>query len=63
MLVLSRKTGERVKIGEDIEVIVQEIRSGRVKLAFQAPRETNIARAELTYHGEEHENDSSSVLQ
>jgi carbon storage regulator len=62
MLVLSRKTGERVKIGEDIEVIVQEIHRGRVKLAFQAPSETHIVRTELTYEGGEHEDASSSVL-
>ena len=47
MLVLSRKKGERVVIGREIEVIVLEIRGGRVKLGFQGPAEVPILRREL----------------
>ena len=39
MLVLGRKPGERVYVGDDIEVIVLEVRRGRVKLGFM-PRAT-----------------------
>ena len=47
MLVLSRKTGEQVLVGEDIEVVVLEIDGDRVKLGFTAPRYVPICRAEI----------------
>lgn len=47
MLVLSRKSGERVLIGEDVEVVVLEVEGDRVKLGFTAPRYVPICRAEI----------------
>ena len=47
MLVLSRRKGERVVIGDRIEVIVLEVRGDRVKLGFQGPPEVAIHRQEL----------------
>ena len=47
MLVLTRKTSERVIIGETIEVKVLEIRGGKVKLGFQCPPEISIRREEM----------------
>lgn len=48
MLVLARKVGEKIKIGDDIELTVLEIeRGGVVRLGIDAPRETKILRAEL----------------
>ena len=47
MLVLSRKSGERVLIGEDIEIVVLEVEGDRVKLGFTAPRYVPICRAEI----------------
>ncbi|MEQ8667941.1 MAG: carbon storage regulator [Pirellulales bacterium] len=47
MLVLSRKPGEEVRIGNNISVSVVEIRANRVKLAFTAPGEVAILRGEL----------------
>jgi carbon storage regulator len=47
MLVLSRKSGERVLVGEDIEIIVLEVDGDRVKLGFTAPRYVPIFRAEI----------------
>jgi carbon storage regulator len=47
MLVLSRKSGERVLVGEDIEVVVLEVEGDRVKLGFTAPRYVPIFRAEI----------------
>jgi len=38
MLVLSHKPGERVLVGEDIEVVVLEVEGDRVKLGFTAPK-------------------------
>ena len=47
MLVLSRKRGERIVIGDDITVTVLEVRGDRVKLGFTAPAEVPIHRAEV----------------
>lgn len=47
MLVLTRKRGERIKIGNDIEVIVTRIVDGAVRLAVIAPPETRVLRSEL----------------
>jgi carbon storage regulator len=47
MLVLSRKPGERVLVGEDVEVVVLEVDGDRVKLGFEAPRYVPIFRAEV----------------
>ncbi len=47
MLVLTRRIGERVLIGDDIEVTVLEVKGDSVRLGIQAPRETRIQRAEI----------------
>jgi len=48
MLVLSRNTNEVIKIGDDIEVMVVEVRrDGRVRLGITARPETKIYRKEL----------------
>lgn len=47
MLVLSRKAGERLVIGDDIHVTIVEIRPGRVRLGITAPSETPVHREEV----------------
>lgn len=48
MLVLSRKVGERIVIGDSIEVVVLGVeRSGQVRLGIEAPRQVRILRREL----------------
>jgi len=47
MLVLSRKPGERILIGEDIAVTVVRIGPNTVRLGIEAPRNMNIVRDEL----------------
>lgn len=51
MLVLSRKTGERITIGDDTVVLIQSVARGRVRVAIQAPRKTKILRGELSAFG------------
>ena len=38
MLVVTRKQGESILIGDDIEISVSKIEDGSVKIAIQAPR-------------------------
>lgn len=47
MLVLSRKPGESVYIGNNIEVKVVSISKDRVKLGFEAPKDISLIRGEL----------------
>jgi carbon storage regulator len=47
MLVLSRKRGERIVIGDDIVLTVVEVRGDRVRLGFEAPAATPINREEI----------------
>ncbi len=47
MLVLSRKAGDEIIIGDDIRVVVSQISGGRVSIGIQAPRDIHIVRGEL----------------
>lgn len=47
MLVLTRRVGEAVQIGNDITVRVLGINGNQIRLGFDAPKETNIVRTEL----------------
>ena len=47
MLILQRKPGESLMIGEEIRVSVVSIEGGRVRLAISAPPEVSILRSEL----------------
>ena len=47
MLVLSRKTGERIAIGDSIVMTVLTIQGNKVRLGVEAPKEIKIVRQEL----------------
>jgi carbon storage regulator len=47
MLVLTRKPGEKVHIGDDVVLTVLEVRGNRVRVGIDAPGDVPIARAEL----------------
>ena len=47
MLVLSRKKNEVVKLGDNIEVMIVDIRGDVVKLGFVAPKDLPVHRLEV----------------
>ena len=47
MLVLSRKPGESIKLGDDIEIILVAVEGQRVRIGIKAPREVRILRTEV----------------
>lgn len=47
MLVLSRKLGEKICIGENIFITVVDVERGKVRLGIDAPRDVPIYRQEL----------------
>ena len=47
MLVITRKKGESLMIGDDIEVTISKIEDGSVKIGINAPKNVTILRKEL----------------
>lgn len=47
MLVLSRKTNEKIKIGEDIEITIVSVSGEVVRVGIEAPKEVKILRSEV----------------
>ena len=47
MLILSRRKYESIRIGENIEIKVLDVRGGRVRLGIAAPVEVSVIRHEL----------------
>lgn len=47
MLILTRKLGENIRIGDSIKITIVEVRSGQVKLGIEAPPEIKVHREEI----------------
>jgi carbon storage regulator len=47
MLIISRKPGEKITIGDDIEITLVEIRDNHVRLGIAAPRHISVHRQEV----------------
>jgi len=61
MLILTRKLGERITIGDDIVITLLEIKGSQVKLGIRAPKDISIHRQEI-YERIRGENLSSSEI-
>ena len=59
MLVLSRKVGERIRIGDGITVTVVRVTGGGVRLGIEAPPELPVIREEL--YGEIRDDSTSTT--
>lgn len=47
MLVLSRKAGEQIRIGDDIIVTILEFRGDKVRIGVDAPKTVSVHRQEV----------------
>lgn len=47
MLILQRKVGQSIFIGENVKITIQEISSDKVKISIDAPKDIKIIRDEL----------------
>ena len=47
MLILARKLNESITIGDDVEIVVVEIKGDQVKLGIRAPRNVAVHRTEI----------------
>jgi len=60
MLVLSRRVGESIVIGDDVTVTILEVRSDVIRVGMDAPRSVAVHRAELLVELEASNRDSAS---
>ena len=60
MLIISRKNGESLLIGDDIEITVEKIDTSSVKISIKAPKEKVILRKEV-YEKVKNENSNAIV--
>ncbi len=61
MLIITRKKGESLMIGDDIEVIISRIDDGSVKVGIKAPKDISILRKEI-YEEVEKENKEATKI-
>lgn len=47
MLILSRKVGEKLIIGEDIVVTILGVNSGQIRIGIDAPKDVDVHREEV----------------
>lgn len=47
MLILTRKTGESLLVGDDVEITVLSVRGSQVKLGVNAPKDIAVHRQEI----------------
>ena len=47
MLILARKLNESIMVGDDVEIVVIEIKGDQVKLGIRAPRNVSVHRTEI----------------
>ncbi|HVP58689.1 MAG TPA: carbon storage regulator [bacterium] len=47
MLILKRRQGQAIDVGEDVKIILQEIRGSHAKIAIVAPKQVRVTRSEI----------------
>ncbi|HOO37125.1 MAG TPA: carbon storage regulator CsrA [Deltaproteobacteria bacterium] len=61
MLILTRKVGEAISIGDDIQISIVEIKGAQVKLGIQAPKNIEVHREEI-YQKIQEENKRAALV-
>ncbi len=59
MLILTRRVGESLMIGDDINVTVLSIRGNQVRIGVSAPKDVSVHREEI-YERIQHEDESGA---
>jgi len=47
MLILSRKKGEAILVGDDVKIVIISVGKDKVKLGIEAPKDTSVHRDEV----------------
>jgi carbon storage regulator len=53
MLILKRKTGQAIDVGDNVRIVLKEINGGHVKIAIEAPSDIRVKRSETATSIEE----------
>ncbi len=61
MLILSRKTDQQIKIGEDITITIIDIKGDQVKIGVEAPKSVKVFRQEV-FNAIKNENTAASIV-
>ena len=61
MLIITRKKGESLMIGDDIEITISKIEDGSVKVGINAPKSISILRKELYEQVKEENKEATKV--
>lgn len=61
MLILSRKTDEKIKIGDEITITIIEVRGDQVKVGVEAPKDVKVFRQEV-FNAIKNENKSAAKI-
>ena len=60
MLVLTRKRGESIQIGEEVQIQVLSVQGNRVRLGIVAPSDVGVRRGELVFEVEMNNSSAAS---
>ena len=61
MLTLTRKIGESIRIGDDISIIIKEVKGRQVRIGIVAPRDVYVCREELYLKIQESNRDAAQT--
>ncbi len=61
MLILSRKTDQQIKIGENITITIIDIKGDQVKIGVEAPKDVKVFRQEV-FNAIKNENTAASSV-
>ena len=61
MLVLTRKLGESIAVGDDVKITIIEVKGKQVKLGIEAPQQTKVHREEI-YQRIQEENRMAALI-
>ncbi|WP_417681432.1 carbon storage regulator CsrA [Pseudidiomarina aquimaris] len=56
MLIITRKAGESLKIGDDVTINIAEVRGTQVKIQIEAPRKVPVHREEVFFRIQREQN-------
>lgn len=63
MLVLSRKPGESIQLGDDVQISVMKVNGNRIQIGIDAPHNVTIRRGEMVEKTEDDLSDSQIGFQ
>jgi len=63
MLVLKRKEGQAIDVGENVRIILKEVRGGHVKVVILAPKEVRVTRSEMRQSIEDENRKAAGCLE